>query len=159
AVSIASHGEFLRFAVGHQIVHRVVSDMEAHGGFPGYYPVVSILAFYPWSALLPTAILGVWMRRESNPDLGFLLGWAIGPLILLECFQTKLIHYYLPAFPAWALLLAWLILSVSSEGVTIRQWPLGRLGVALLMGIGLVLTAVFLILVPIVPARLCWPMI
>jgi hypothetical protein len=78
---------------------------------------------------------------------------------LLECFHTKLIHYYLPAFPAWALLLAWLVLSVSTEGVNIRQWPLGRLGLALLAGIGVVLTAVLLALAPIVPARLCWPMI
>ena len=52
-MSIASRGEFLRFAVGRQIIHRLASDMEAHGGFPGYYPIVSILAFYPWSALVP----------------------------------------------------------------------------------------------------------
>ena len=58
AVSIASHGEFLRFAVGKQIVHRLATDMEAHGGFPGYYPIVSTLVFYPWSALVPAAIVG-----------------------------------------------------------------------------------------------------
>ena len=104
AVTIASRGEFLRFAVGNQILHRLASDMEAHGGFPGYYPVVSALVFYPWSALLPAAIAGAWARRKSDPDLGYLLGWTIGPLILLECFRTKLIHYYLPAFPACALL-------------------------------------------------------
>ncbi len=98
-ISLASAGEFLRFAVGRQIVHRLASDMEAHGGFPGYYPVVSALVFYPWSALVPAAVVGAWMRRKSDPNLGFLLGWAIGPLLLLECFRTKLIHYYLPAIP------------------------------------------------------------
>jgi 4-amino-4-deoxy-L-arabinose transferase-like glycosyltransferase len=137
-MSLATGGEFLRFAVGRQIIHRVASDMEAHGGFPGYYPVVSLLAFYPWSALVPAALVGAWQRRKSDPNLGFLLGWAIGPLLLLECFRTKLIHYYLPAFPACALLTAWLVLRVAAEGVNIRRKPLGRLAIALLVGIGLV---------------------
>ncbi len=74
AISIASQGEFLRFAVGRQIVHRLASDMEAHGGFPGYYPVVSALVFYPWSALLPAALVGAWMRRKSDPNSAFC--WA-----------------------------------------------------------------------------------
>ncbi len=98
AATVASRGEFLRFAVGKQILDRVASDMEAHGGFPGYYPVVSAVVFYPWSALLPAAVVGACVRRRSDPALGYLLGWTFGPMILLECFRTKLIHYYLPAF-------------------------------------------------------------
>jgi len=137
AISISSGGEFLAFAVGRQIVHRVASDMEAHGGFPGYYPLASALVFYPWSALIPAALAGAWLRRKSDSTFGFLLGWVVGPLLLLECFRTKLIHYYLPAFPACALLVTWLVLAVSAEGVNIRRWPLGRLGLALLVGIGL----------------------
>jgi 4-amino-4-deoxy-L-arabinose transferase-like glycosyltransferase len=137
AISIASRGEFLRFAVGKEIVHRALSDMEAHGGFPGYYPIVSTLAFYPWSALVPAALAGAWLRRKSDSALGFLMGWAIGPLLLLECLGTKLIHYYLPAFPALAILLAWLIRTTATEGVNVRRWPLGRLGLALLAGIGM----------------------
>jgi 4-amino-4-deoxy-L-arabinose transferase-like glycosyltransferase len=137
AISIASHGDFLRFAVGNQILHRVASDMETHGGFPGYYPVVATLAFYPWSAFLPAAIAHAWSLRKSYPELGFLLGWAVGPVILLECFRTKLIHYLLPAFPAWALLVAWLVLALGREGVNIRRLPLGRVAPALLVGIGL----------------------
>src|SRR5262249_52008975 len=69
AVSITSRGEFLRFAVGKQIVDRVATDMEAHGGFLGYYPVVATLVFFPWSALVPAAILDGWRRRKSNRDL------------------------------------------------------------------------------------------
>jgi 4-amino-4-deoxy-L-arabinose transferase-like glycosyltransferase len=137
ALTIASGGDFLRFAVSKQLVHRLASDMEAHGGFPGYYPIIGTLAFYPWSALFPAAAVGAWLRRRSSPNFGFLLGWAIGPIVLLECFRTKLIHYYLPALPACALLVAWLILSVSAEGVNIRRRPLGRLGMAILVAIGL----------------------
>ncbi len=141
AITIRSGGEFLWFAVGRQIVNRVASDVEAHGGFPGYYPLVSVLVFYPWSALVPAALAGAWLRRRSLPTLGFLLGWIVGPLLLLECFRTKLIHYYLPAFPACALLVTWLVRAVSTEAVNVRRWPLGRSGLALLVGIGLVATA------------------
>jgi 4-amino-4-deoxy-L-arabinose transferase-like glycosyltransferase len=137
-ISLASAGEFLRFAIGRQIVGRLASDVETHGGFPGYYPAISALVFYPWSALLPAALVGAWARRKSDRNLGFLLGWAIGPLLLLECLRTKLIHYYLPAFPACALLIAWLVLSVTAEGVNIRRRPLGRLAMSLVVGIALV---------------------
>jgi 4-amino-4-deoxy-L-arabinose transferase-like glycosyltransferase len=152
AISIASNGEFLRFAIGKQIVRRV-------GGFLGYYPIVSTLVFYPWSALVPAAIAGAWARRKTNPHLSFLLGWIIGPLILLECFQTKLIHYYLPAFPACALLVGWLVLSISAEEVNIRRQPLGRVGMALLIGIGLILAAILLAGTSFVPGNLRWPML
>ena len=158
AVSIASNGEFLRFAVGKQILHRLATDMEAHGGFPGYYPIVSTLVFYPWSALVPAAIAGAWFSRKINPDLSFLLGWIVGPLILLECFRTKLIHYYLPAFPSCSLLVTWLILSISAEEVNVRRRPLGRLGMALLAGIGLASAAVFLAATALATEALRWPM-
>ena len=96
------------------------------------------------------SILGPrWFPRRSPElgcaagptTLGFLLGWIVGPLLLLECFRTKLIHYYLPAFPACALLVTWLVRAVSTEAVNVRRWPLGRSGLALLVGIGLVATA------------------
>jgi 4-amino-4-deoxy-L-arabinose transferase-like glycosyltransferase len=137
AIAVVSHGQFVRFAVGQQILQRVTSGMEAHGAFPGYYLAFSVLAFYPWSALLPAALLAAWMGKRNNADFGFLLGWVIGPLILLECLQTKLIHYYLPAYPASALLVAWFVESVALQEVTLRRWPLGRLGLGVLGGIGI----------------------
>ncbi|HZW32389.1 MAG TPA: glycosyltransferase family 39 protein, partial [Isosphaeraceae bacterium] len=135
------------------------SDMEMHGGFPGYYPIVATLVFFPWSALVPPALLEGWRQRESNPNLAFLLGWAIGPLLVLECFQTKLIHYYLPAFPALALLVARLAGALETEGTPLRQRRLGRLGLALLAGIGLALAAGLMVPLPMVPWGLRWPMI
>jgi hypothetical protein len=99
------------------------------------------------------------MRRKSDPLFGFLMGWAIGPLLLLECFRTKLIHYYLPAFPAWAILLAWLLRSIATEGVNVRRWPLGRLGLALLAGIGLAGTVLLLTGGAMVRGSLAPPMI
>jgi 4-amino-4-deoxy-L-arabinose transferase-like glycosyltransferase len=158
-ITVASSGEFLRFAVGRQIVHRLASDMEDHGGFPGYYPVISFLVFYPWSALVPAALAGAWSRRKCDPNLAFLLAWAIGPLIVLECFRTKLIHYYLPAFPAWALLTGWFVLSITAQGVNIRRRPLGRLGMSLLVGIGLVAVVLLATAMTLVPGEFRLPLL
>lgn len=142
AVTIASRGEFLRFAVGDQMLRRVASDVETHGGFPGYYPAVSALVFFPWAGLLPVGIAAAWSRRKTDPTLAYLLGWIIGPLVLLECFRTKLIHYYLPAFPSCALLVAWAVLAMSAEGTSIRRWRLGRVSIVMLASIGLSLAAI-----------------
>ncbi|AGA27342.1 ArnT family glycosyltransferase [Singulisphaera acidiphila] len=138
-IGLVSHGEFFRFAIGDQIIQRVATGMEKHTGFPGYYLVTTLGTFHPWSALLPAALFGAWSRRREHPLFGFLLGWAVGPLILLECVQTKLVHYYLPAIPACALLAAWLIALVVKEEVNLRRWPLGRVGVGLLSGTAVVL--------------------
>ncbi len=134
---LGTKGQFLQVAVKQQLVHRVTTGMEQHGAPPGFYVALSVLVFFPWSCLGPMAILGAWRRRKQDPTLAFLLGWVIGPLILLECVQTKMIHYYLPAYPALALLAAWLVGSVVREEVALRRWTLGRLGQGMLGGIGL----------------------
>lgn len=137
AVGLASRGEFFRFAIETQIVRRMASGMEDHGGFPGYYPLLSLPMFYPWSALMPAAFLFAWGRRKVDPSAGFLIGWIVGPLVVLECFRTKLIHYYLPAFPACAILVAWLLVEASRRGLTLRDFPLGGLSIRLLGAIGI----------------------
>ncbi len=136
AVGWLSRGEFFRFAVETQIVQRLQSGMEHHGGFPGYYPVLAVPLFYPWSVFLPTAIVAGWRLRRSSPMFGFLLGWIVGPWLILECFGTKLIHYYLPSFPACAILVAWLISEVVRQGGVLRDWPLGRVAARLLGVVG-----------------------
>ena len=143
AVGLISRGEFFRFALGKQVAERVVTGVENHGAFPGYYLVTTLLLFHPWAGLLPTALKGAWTRRKSQPEMGFLLGWIIGPLLLLECVQTKLVHYYLPSYPACALLAGWVVVALAREGVNLRRWPLGRLGFDLLGGVGVVFTVSF----------------
>ncbi len=140
AVGVSSHGEFYRFAFQTQIVQRVASAMEQHGGFPGYYPLVSLVMFYPWSAWLPAGLLAAWTRRRTSPRFGFLLGWIVGPWLVLECFGTKLIHYYLPCFPACAVLVGWSVVEASRSEGGWRSWRLGRLGTKLLGALGLAAT-------------------
>jgi 4-amino-4-deoxy-L-arabinose transferase-like glycosyltransferase len=158
-VAVATRGEYLRFAVGTQIMQRVTTGMEEHGGFPGYYVVLSTLVFFPWSTLVPAAFWGAWQRRRANPDLTFLLGWAVGPLVMLECLPTRLIHYYVPAYPACALLVAWLVESIAGEGVSVRRWPLGRLGMGLLGGLGIAGTVALAAAAAIVPGATRFPLL
>jgi 4-amino-4-deoxy-L-arabinose transferase-like glycosyltransferase len=141
AIGIMTRGEFFRVAVGEQIVSRVVEAREAHGGFPGYYLVTTLLTYYPWSTLLPAAVAGAWIRRRETPVLAVLLGWLIGPWIVLECVQTKLVHYFLPAYPACALLAAWLVETLCRAQINLRRWPLGRAGLGTFAVLGAGLTA------------------
>ena len=158
-VAVASSGDYFRVALGSQLLQRVTSGMEGHGAFPGYYLLLSILAFYPWSVLLPAAIWGAWTRRKQNPDLGLLLGWVIAPWFFLECLPTRLVHYLLPAYPACGLLAAWMMEAIADEEVTLRRWALGRLGLGLLGGIGIAGTVALLAAVVALPAPLRLPLV
>ena len=157
AIGFLSHGDFYRVAMGYHVVRRMTTGLEEHGGFPGYYLASTLLTFHPWSALLPAAAYGAWSRRKVDPKFGFLLGWVVGPLILLEAVRTKLLHYYLPAYPACSLLAAWLIVAVAHEGVNLRRWPLGRLSLGLLAGVGLGGAIGLIAAIWFVPSALAWP--
>jgi 4-amino-4-deoxy-L-arabinose transferase-like glycosyltransferase len=157
-IAIASRGAFLEFAVQTQLLQRATGGMEEHGGFPGYYLAVSVLAFFPWSVVVPAAVWGAWQRRKARPELRLLLAWIIGPWLVLECLPTRMVHYVLPAFPACCLLVAWLIESIEEEGVTLRRRPLGRLGLNLLGGIGITSTVALLAAAWAVPGPLSTPL-
>ena len=157
AIGILTDGDFYRFAVGKQIAARITSGLDDHEGFPGYYLITSCLTFHPWSALIPMAVVAAWARRKADPRLGFLLGWIVGPLVLLELVRTKLVHYYLPAYPACALAAAWLVGELSADGVNLRRWPLGRLALEMLGGVGLGVAVVALAGGLVLPAGLRGP--
>jgi 4-amino-4-deoxy-L-arabinose transferase-like glycosyltransferase len=64
-------------------------------------------------------------RLRTDAGTRFLVAWLLGPLILFELVRTKLVHYWLPAYPAGVLLVtAWLFQSGA------RALPFTRLGAA-----------------------------
>ncbi len=158
AIGITSRGDFFRFAVGVQMIQRVTSKLEEHGGFPGFYAITTLATFFPWSALVPAAVVAAWARRRTSPNLGFLLGWVVGPLLLLEPVRTKLIHYFLPAIPGLALLVGWLVESVGRDVATLGRWACGRLALGLLGGLGLAAAAALAAGSFLVPEPVRWPM-
>jgi 4-amino-4-deoxy-L-arabinose transferase-like glycosyltransferase len=141
AILLRSDGAYYNVAVGYHIVRRATTGIEEHGGFPGYYLATGLLIFCPWSALLPAALAAAWAKRRETPLAGFLIGWVIGPLVLLECVRTKLIHYYLPAVPAAALLVGWLVarLTDHDSGVAFKNGVFGRIALGTVAAVGSVL--------------------
>jgi 4-amino-4-deoxy-L-arabinose transferase-like glycosyltransferase len=157
AIYLASHGDFYRVMVGRHVLHRMTHAMESHGGFPGYYVAMILGMFYPWAALLPSALVWAWARRRQDPNLGFLLGWTLGPLILLEGASTKLLHYYLPAYPAAALLVAWLLDGLARGELSWAPGPLRRVSFVLLRWIGGAWVVLLTAGVYALPAPMKWP--
>lgn len=106
AVQWQTGGTFLEQAVGRHVVLRALQPLENHTGFPGYYVVTLFGMMAPWAWLLPWLIREYWSDWRADPRLAWLASWALGTLVFFELVRTKLIHYYLPAYPALALLLA-----------------------------------------------------
>ena len=103
AATVATHGAFLREAIGEHVLSRSFSEFESHGFFPGFYVVTAVIVAFPWFAWLldglrsGRAVVGEFQFR-------FLAAWLLGPLVLVELVQTKLVHYWMPSYPAGILL-------------------------------------------------------
>ena len=117
-VSVRTNGDFLRFAVGRELLGRTVSPAEGHWGVPGYYLGMMALLMCPWACFLPMAVKRAWKEKAADPRVAFLLGWAFGPLLILELMATKLVHYHYASYAALAMLIGQEM--VRLEKVTLR---------------------------------------
>lgn len=97
---------FLATSFGINVVDRIRSGSEGHSGPPGYYLATIWGTYFPWSIFIPMALVLGWQRRRSHPHLRYAIAAFVGPLVMLECIQTKLPHYLLPSFPFLAILTA-----------------------------------------------------
>jgi len=127
AIYLATDGEFYRYVIHHEALGHSLRTMEHHVGFPGYYVAIGFLGLLPWSFGLALALASVRRWARQNGPGSFLLGWTIGPLLLIELMRSKLPHYYLPAFPALSLLIARGLVQFWAEGQRTTQSALGWL--------------------------------
>ena len=100
------------------------SGAEGHGEPPGYYLLLIWGLFFPWSILLPAAIVRGWKHRDDGLTR-FALAATIGPWIVMELITNKLPFYVLPSFPGLAIL----------TSAVLMQWRSRRVAVA--MGVGM----------------------
>ena len=70
-----------------------------------YYLPNLALGLLPWSAVLPAAVAAAW-RERATPARLFPLLWAGGMTAALTLSASKRAHYLLPAYPAFAVLVA-----------------------------------------------------
>jgi 4-amino-4-deoxy-L-arabinose transferase-like glycosyltransferase len=105
AIGLASHGAFYKQSLGHDFAAKIAGGQESHGAPPGYFLVLTNLAFWPATLFLIPA-LDLAVRRRNEPAVRFLIAWAASAFVLFELVPTKLPHYILPAYPALAILAA-----------------------------------------------------
>ncbi|WP_084397210.1 ArnT family glycosyltransferase [Henriciella aquimarina] len=116
-IQMATHGTYVEGAVGKDLKDKLVSASEGHGGLPGYHLMHLPAWFFPGILLFIPAIVLTWryLRHRTLESLGdvdrdglkFLVAWAVTTWIFFELLLTKLSHYILPAYPAFALLCGW----------------------------------------------------
>jgi 4-amino-4-deoxy-L-arabinose transferase-like glycosyltransferase len=88
-----------------EVIERAGKPQEGHTGPPGYYVLTIWATYFPWSLLLPGAIISAW-RNRRDPLIRFSLAAVVGPWVMLEIVQTKLPHYLLAVFPFLAIVTA-----------------------------------------------------
>ena len=119
---------FVWTSLWHDVITRSRTSLEGHSGPPGYYLLTIWLTYFPWSLLIPATLVWAW-RRRANPVHRYCLAAIVGPWVMFELVQTKLVHYVLPVFPALAILTADLlvrgsrrVLTTNTAVVAARVW-------------------------------------
>lgn len=142
AIWIETDGAFFRDAVGGDLAPKLAGGQEKHGAPFGYYTLTLPVFFWPASAFLIAGLLWAFnnAKRSTFHPLGYpirlLLMWAIPFWIMIEIVPTKLPNYFLPTYPAFALLIA---ASFSALGT---MTLLRRVGAGLLGLLALILAIV-----------------
>lgn len=93
------------FVVGNHVGRFFGHADVGHARSVLYYPMNLALDLFPWSIVLPAAVVGAWTHRAS-PERHFPLVAAGAMLAVLTISEAKRAHYLLPAYPAFALLVA-----------------------------------------------------
>lgn len=163
-------------------VGRFMSPMEKHGGGLWYHPVTLLVCFYPWSCFLPLSLVlatwRVWRRAIPDalvPSVGLLLVWFAVWVGGFSLAATKLPNYVLPAYPAAALVVAWVAVDAARRAAVTGHWPHPRwiaFGMGGLVFGGIATAATVIVatrfgapggelaalvgLVPLVGASMCW---
>jgi 4-amino-4-deoxy-L-arabinose transferase-like glycosyltransferase len=106
--------QFFRAFILEQNLDRFATNMFRHPEPFWYYLPLTLAATVPWSVFaVAGAVSNIRRWREwagrnssSNSLAGFLLLWAIIPVLFFSLSQSKLPAYILPSVPAFALLAA-----------------------------------------------------
>ena len=145
AVQIVTNGEFLSEAVRVDLGQKLVDAAEGHAGPIGMHTAALPLLFWPGTLLLAP---GIWLavqrlmpgkkKSATAEGLGqaandaaaareaaawrFLVCWVVPSWIVFEIAPTKLVHYTLPMYPAFALMAG----AAADHWFSTNSWKLGR---------------------------------
>ena len=102
---------FKDFIIFHNI-HRFTSKVPGHPTEWWYYLANYFWLYLPYAFFFPFALYRVFKEKESITDniLNFSLVWFFTVFGFFQIAHTKLAHYLLPSFPAFAVIVTWYLL-------------------------------------------------
>jgi 4-amino-4-deoxy-L-arabinose transferase-like glycosyltransferase len=121
AIMIRTEGAFLMASIGGDLAEKLAATGEHSGIPPGFYMLTVWATLWPWTLLLPMALVTGWAMRKT-PEGAFLLGWILPTWAVFEAISTKLIHYTLPTYPALLLLAAVPLVKLIDGERAFRGW-------------------------------------
>jgi 4-amino-4-deoxy-L-arabinose transferase-like glycosyltransferase len=105
AITVATDGGFWGAAVGGDMAAKLAGGQESHGAPPGLHTALAPLLLFPATVLLPAGV--VWaVRNRGQTAARFALAWLAPSWLVFELAPTKLPHYTLPLYGAFALMIA-----------------------------------------------------
>ncbi len=144
----ATGGEFLKVFIGRHVLTRAIQPMEHHGGhfllyLPYYLPII-IAGFFPWTLHLPGAISAIIGKRVGGQyGRALLIAWAVPVFVIMSLAATKLPHYIVFIWPAFAIAVAGTIEAEKQNTLTARDrkwlrggiWFFGSVAIGAAMGL------------------------
>lgn len=163
-------------------VGRFLAPMEKHGGGVFFHPLTMLVGLFPWSCFVPFAVVVAAWRTWRGDDTAAARQGTLLALVWLGVWvgafsaaATKLPNYVLPAYPAAALIVASVAVSLARRAAEAQAWPHPRwltTGVAFLVFGGAATMATVVLaarygmpgaepaalvgVVPLVGAAACW---
>lgn len=142
AISVATQGAFFTEMLGGDLAPKIGGGQEGHGAWPGYH----LLLLAP---LLAPAVIGLGQAIAATAGLArtppaeraalvFLICWIAPAFAFFELLPTKLAHYTLPTYPAFALLCAHGLMRGYEHGwrrAALASWIVFALAGAALVGV------------------------
>lgn len=118
-----SGGAFWQESVGKDLLGKVARGEESHGAPPGFYVLTYSLFMWPFGLIAVGAGLQALNRLRDDFRVRFCVAWYLPFWLLFELIPTKLPHYVLPAYPALALLVGWLLTLPAQEAeAPLKKW-------------------------------------
>ncbi|MFN4243805.1 MAG: glycosyltransferase family 39 protein [Tepidisphaerales bacterium] len=129
---------FLSRAIEHDVVRRSTRGVDGQARPPGFYLLTLFGTFFPWSVMIPAAVVLGWKQRH-RPLTRFCFAWLVGGWAMFEAVTSKMVHWFLPMFLPLSVLTAQAIADCT-RGLfrDFRQWSF-RVGVGVWAAVTLAL--------------------
>jgi 4-amino-4-deoxy-L-arabinose transferase len=98
--------DFWRYFFWVEHVQRFTAEDAQHAAPFWYYFAWLPLTGWPWIVLLPAAVIGLKRGTRDGDFVGYLVAWAVLPLLFFSLSSGKLATYILPCFAPLSILLA-----------------------------------------------------